>query len=296
MENHCKKILITGAAGLIGREICNQLSDRYNIVAVDNNFRYPDFKPTNCTFIQADLIEYISTAHNDFDYIFHMSAINGTSYFYEIPNQLIENNTRGDLAVFEFAKKNIQTKIIYASSSEVVAGTTEFPTSELSDVYIKNIHNPRWSYRISKMLAENYLVNSNLNYLIIRFFNVYGKNSASGHFIKDILDKISTENYKLIGANETRSFCRVEDAVDALINIFENTNGDIINIGSDEEILILDAATIISNCIDKKVDWELLPNALGSSLRRKPCLTKLKSLYPNFNPMRFEQAIKKYFS
>lgn len=296
MENHCKKVLITGAAGLIGREICSQLAGRYEIVAVDNNFRYPNFIPTNCTFIQADLIEYISTATNDFDYIFHMSAINGTSYFYKIPNQLVENNIKGDLAVFEFVKKNSGSKLIYASSSEVVAGTAEFPTSELSDVYIKNIHNPRWSYRISKILSENYLVNSNLNYLIIRFFNVYGKNSASGHFIKDILDNISAENYKLIGANETRSFCRVEDAVDALVNIFRNVNNDVVNIGSDEEILILDAATIISNCVNKKIDWELLPNVSGSSLRRKPCLAKLKLLYPAFDPMCFEQAIKKYFN
>lgn len=291
-----RKVLITGAGGLIGRELCQQLSQQgYFVVGVDNNFRFPNFQPTNCSFIHSDLTEYLSIASNDFDYIFHMAAINGTSYFYDIPNQLIENNVKGDLSVFEFIKKNSRSKLIYASSSEVVAGTDVFPTAELSDVYIKNIHNPRWSYRISKILSENYLVNSHLNYLIIRFFNVYGKHSASGHFVKDILDNISAENYKLIGADETRSFCRVEDAVDAVINIFKNVNSEIINIGSDEEIIILDAAKIISDCVDKKIHWEFLPSVAGSATRRKPCLKKLRLLYPNFSPMSFEKAIKNYF-
>ena len=296
MENNSKKILITGAAGLIGREMCTLLSKEFDVVAVDNNFRYPDFQPNSCSYIQSDIEDYLSKVDNDFDYVFHLSAINGTAYFYQIPNQLIENNIKSDLAIFNFMKKNSKSKLIYASSSEVIAGSDEYPTPELTDISIKNIHNPRWSYRISKMLSENYLVNSNINYLIIRFFNVYGKSSGSGHFFKDILDNIAIENYKLMGQDETRSFCRVEDAADALVNIFKIADNEIVNIGSDEEIAILEAANIIADCLGKKIDWQPVPSKQGSVLRRRPCLKKLKSLYPSFNPKTFKQSINEYFT
>jgi nucleoside-diphosphate-sugar epimerase len=296
MENNSKKILITGAAGLIGREMCALLSKEFDVVAVDNNFRYPDFQPNSCSYIQSDIEDYLSKVDNDFDYVFHLSAINGTAYFYQIPNQLIENNIKSDLAIFNFMKKNSKSKLIYASSSEVIAGSDEYPTPELTDISIKNIHNPRWSYRISKMLSENYLVNSNINYLIIRFFNVYGKSSGAGHFFKDILDNIAIENYKLMGQDETRSFCRVEDAADALVNIFKIANNEIVNIGSDEEITILEAANIIADCLGKIIDWQAIASKQGSVLRRKPCLKKLKSLYPSFNPKTFKQSINEYFT
>jgi nucleoside-diphosphate-sugar epimerase len=296
MENNSKKILITGAAGLIGREMCALLSKEFDVVAVDNNFRYPDFQPDSCSYVQSDIEDYLSKVDNNFDYVFHLSAINGTSYFYQIPNQLIENNIKSDLAIFNFMKKNSKSKLIYASSSEVIAGSDEYPTPELTDISIKNIHNPRWSYRISKMLSENYLVNSDINYLIIRFFNVYGKSSGSGHFFKDILDNIAIENYKLMGQDETRSFCRVEDAADALVNIFKIADNEIINIGSDEEITILEAASIIAERLGKTIDWQSIPSKQGSVLRRKPCLEKLKSLYPSFNPKTFKQSINEYFT
>lgn len=290
-QRMAKKVLVTGAAGLIGREICRQLSNKFVVIGVDNNFRYPDFKPA-CTYIKTDLNEYLETALNDFDYVFHMAAINGTKYFYEIPNKLIENNFINDLNIFKFIEKKTDCKLIYASSSEVVSGTDIFPTPEVIDISIRNIHNPRWSYRLSKMLSENYLMNSSLNFLIVRFFNVFSKDSAPGHFIKDIIEKISENNYTLIGANETRSFCEVVDAVDALLYVCDKINKDVINIGSDEEITVLEAAEIIAEHFNQNIKWNCIPSRPGSVLRRNPDLNKLRSYYPNFSPKKFKESVK----
>lgn len=287
-----KKILITGAAGLIGREMCKQLSSKYDVLGVDNNFRFPNFKP-ECNYIKTDLNYFLDNTKNNFDYVFHMSAINGTKYFYEMPNRLLENNITGDLAIFNFVKTNPKTKLIYASSSEIVAGTTTFPTPELKTVTIENIHNPRWSYRLGKLVSENYLINSNIDYLIIRFFNVFGESSGAGHFVRDILDKIEKGDNTLIGADETRSFCYVEDAVDAVLAIFDKVSRDVVNVGSSEEITILEAATLIAQHKNKDINWISNSNLSGSVKRRIPDLTKLLKHYPTFNPITFREAIKK---
>ncbi len=285
-----KKVLVTGAAGLIGREVCKQLSLKFEVISVDNNFRYPDFVPMG-TFFKSDLVDFLQSTENDFDYIFHMSAINGTKHFYEIPNQVTKNNIRSDLAVFDFVEKNKNSKLIYASSSEVVADSDQIPTGELIDITVKDIHNPRWSYRFGKIVSENYLMNSHIDFLIIRFFNIFGKDSGSGHFVKDIIDKISNNDFTLYGGDETRSFCRVEDAVDALLHVFDKASKDVINIGSSEELTVLEAASIISQHKNLEVTWKSLPGKQGSVKRRNPSLDKLLDYYPSYSPKKFKDAI-----
>jgi nucleoside-diphosphate-sugar epimerase len=297
MENARKKILITGAAGLIGNPLANTLGDNFDVIGVDNYFR-PNIKvkSENFIMIDTDINSFLSSNTNDFDYIFHFSAINGTKYFYEIPNELVENNVLSDLNVFKFAKQNENCKLIYASSSEIVSDTDVIPTPEQVDISIKNIHNPRWSYRLSKILAENYLVNSNIKYLIVRFFNVYGENSKSGHFIADIKEKIENKDYKIMGAKETRSFCHVNDAVNAIANIFEIAENEIINVGNDEEITISDAVQIISKTLGISIQWEFQSSVDGSTQRRSPCIDKLKQFFPNYLPMSFEEGVKRVFN
>jgi nucleoside-diphosphate-sugar epimerase len=294
MENNRKKILITGAAGLIGNQLANRLSINYDVVGIDNYFR-PNLEldTNNFELINVDIDSFLLKTVNNYDYIFHLAAINGTKYFYDIPNELIENNIISDINVFKFAKKNKNCKVIYASSSEIVSDSDTIPTAEETNVYIKDLHNPRWSYRISKMLSENYLVNSNIDFLIIRFFNIYGESSKSGHFIADIIEKIAKKDYKIIGANETRSFCYIDDAVNALINIFENATNEIVNIGTDEEMSIASATKIISGTLNLNVDWEFESSVAGSTVRRCPNLSKLRIFYPKYSPLTFKEGIKK---
>ena len=291
MASNRKKILITGASGLIGREFCKQLSLDNDVTAVDNNQRFKDYVPNNCLYVQSNLTEYLAQATNDFDIIYHMAATNGTKYFYSQPNDVLRNNVTLDLSLFKFAESNPACKVIYASSSEVVAGTAIFPTPETTDISISNIYNPRWSYMLPKVLAENYLFNSNINFLVIRFFNVFSEHSGSGHFVKDIVEKIRNKNFELIGADETRSFCYVSDAVDAVIKISDSSR-QVVNVGSDEELTILEAANIIAQSLSQhNIEWTICPGLIGSAKNRRPDISQLKRLFPAFSPKPFKEVI-----
>jgi len=288
-----KKILITGANGLIGRSLYQHLKhSRDEIYAVDNNSRFSTYTQDGVT--NQPLEEFLQNCNIGFDYIIHLAAINGTSNFYSRPLDVISNNVKSDLSVFDYAQQH-NCKILYASSSEVVSESSNIPTSEEIDVTVKDIHNPRWSYKFGKMIGENYLMNSKLDYVIIRFFNLFSEHSGKGHFVHDIVQKIKQNNFELIGPFETRSFCYVTDVVPHFLPIMHKINKEILNLGSDEEIKIIEAANIICHKFKVKPNWKFKDSLPGSCQRRCPDLSKIKSIIPDYNPRKFAQIIDQIF-
>jgi nucleoside-diphosphate-sugar epimerase len=235
------------------------------------------------------------TLPTDFDYIYHYGAINGTSNFYKYPNKVLTNNFICDINVFNFASQCEKLKnLVYASSSEIVADDPASPVPENADVLIKNIHNPRWSYRLAKITSENFLTNSNLPWLILRYFNVYGKNSKQGHFLGDQINKIQNGTFSVIGANETRSFCYVSDAISASIHVAQTVSKEVINIGNDAEVRIGDAVKIIAKHLGyPDAVFEELPSVQGSVANRRPDISKLRKYMPSYNPISFDEGVEK---
>jgi UDP-glucose 4-epimerase len=292
------KILVTGASGLLGTEICQQLKiDPQNEVwAIDNHSRSSTIPPCD-HFLEIDLTDQtsIDKLPRVFDYIYHYGAINGTKNFYERPNHVLANNFICDLNMFEFAGEitNLK-KIVYASSSEIVSDDPVSPVPEHADIAIRDIHNARWSYRLAKICSENYLANSRLPYVMLRYFNVYGENSKAGHFLADQIAKIKQGQFECFGANETRSFCHVEDAIRASIYCAETQTCELINIGNDREITIMDAAQIIASAMGHdNPEWATTPGKPGSTASRRPDISKLRSIMPDYVPMSFESGVQK---
>jgi UDP-glucose 4-epimerase len=290
-------ILVTGAAGLIGSELCRQLKDHGHVVFAVDNMSRSNKIPECDEFYSKDLsksLEFLCPIQDDVEIIYHLSAINGTSNFYEKPNEVLSNNIQSDLNIFQFAKecKNLK-KILYASSSEVMSHK-DF-CEESKSLVVDDISNPRYSYKISKVASENYLHNSNLPWIIIRYFNVYGSETKSGHFVYDQIQNHKNKIFKIVGPNETRCYVYVEDVINATIKIADRCPlQNIINIGSSEELTSLEATKIIANSMGYSfIDYELLTGLKGSPSKRKPDLTKLLKYYPEYSPISFEEGIKK---
>ena len=289
------KILVTGASGLLGTELCRQLKDAGNeIWAIDNHSRSSTIPPCD-KFISLDLSNgsVYESLPQDFDYIYHYGAINGTKNFYERPNQVLWNNMVCDFNMFEFAGFNTNLKkFVYASSSEIVSDDPASPVSENTDIVIKDIHNARWSYRVAKICSENYLTNSKIPYVMFRYFNVYGDDSKAGHFLADQIKKIKSGVFQITGADETRSFCHVEDAMRATIFCAENSTNEVINIGNDQEITIAEAAQIIARAFGHTNPmWITSPGQPGSTKTRRPNIDKLRQIMSDYNPRTFEQGV-----
>jgi nucleoside-diphosphate-sugar epimerase len=113
----------------------------------------------------------------------------------------------------------------------------------------------------------------------------------------DQINKIKNGTFSVIGAQETRSFCHVSDAIRASIFVAENRNRELVNVGNDREISIGDAVKIIATVMGHPdAVFEQLPSMPGSVANRRPDISKLRSIMPDYAPMSFEEGIRQILS
>jgi len=174
------KILLTGHKGFLGKHLHAEIRKEsiHHIITVD---RDDGQDLCNEKFV-FDLPEV--------DIIFHLAAYNGTKFFYSNPTEVSLNNT---LPTINLIKRysNTKSKFIFASTCEIFNSSTytlnyKVPTDENVPIMFDNILNPRWSYSLPKALGENLIANSFKNWLILRYFNIYGPNQKD-HFLPEFI-------------------------------------------------------------------------------------------------------------
>lgn len=290
------KALITGAAGFIGNALAKTLADTYELTLTD--IIVPD-QVYGCKFIQADLTDYKSVKQlPDVDIVFHFCAYNNTAHFYTKPLSVINNTLTPTINLIN-RYANVK-KFVYAGSSEIYAGGLELglvtiPTNEVNVGIINGIDNPRWSYAGSKLMGELLIhaahVEHNLDYLILRFHNVYGKNQKS-HFIPEYIERLLNHDNVLYGADQTRAFLYIEDAVDIVKQLSAAATNDTINIGNPKETSINDAAHVIRQCLKITEMPILKPSPAGSVDRRCADLSKMTSIIGKYDFTSLEQGVR----
>ena len=304
-----KNILITGAAGFIGFHLAKYYSEQeYNIWILDNlqkneNFLDKDFKKlinlNNVNFINTDLTKKIevSSLPNEFKFIFHLAAINGTELFYKDPYLLCRNNILITINLLTFLESAKFEKLIYSSTSEVYSdadtyGLLKIPTNEDVPVVFSQPTNERYSYATSKFIGEflctEFCKKINVPYSTLRYHNIYGPRMGYKHVVPQLFLKILNDINPLpvIGLDETRSFCFIDDAIEATSLLAESnkTNNDLFHIGNPNgEITVNELAITMLQIANKKFEIKPLARRKSSVLRRCPDITKLSSK-TNFIP------------
>ncbi|MBT4647086.1 NAD-dependent epimerase/dehydratase family protein [archaeon] len=260
--NHFKKmkILVTGGAGFIGSHLCKALLKKGHEVICFDNFSTGSNEKINDIKNQIELIEgdcntddLKKAFQNNIDIVFHYAATVGVKRTQEKPMSVFDDII-GIRNILELSYQNKVKKVIFASSSEIYGNPKEMPEKE--DGIIDPIQPYAGVKLIGEQLMETYHNKFNLNTCSLRFFNVYGSNQISnaygfvtGKFINQVL---SGKNPTVYGdGSQSRTFTYIDDNINMSLIAMESesTNGQVINIGSDKEISILDLAKkIIKSC------------------------------------------------
>ena len=243
------RVLVTGGAGFIGHHLSNILFELGHDVTVWDNLSTGKRERLHygIGFIYIDINEDI-LPNQEYDAVFHLAS--PTSVQESLENHLKYKWGCYEMTkkIFEWSVKNEVKYFTFASTAAVYGPTDRLPASETHEP------NPISPYAEYKLKAEEYLIEESKNHdiqiSITRFFNVFGEEQphsgsyapAVGIFLKQYKENIPIT---VTGdGNQTRDYIYVKDVVYALLSTIEKQSYsvDIFNIGSGEEITILDIA------------------------------------------------------
>ncbi len=303
-----KKVLITGGAGFIGHHLAKHLlqDPAVELVLADNLQRgvmdddlSAVLKDPRVRFLNLDLTNPVSYKEfgGGYDHVYHLAAVNGTKFFYTMPHETLRINTLTLIYMLEwFRQESADGKFCFTSSSEVYAGALEafgvlpIPTPEKVPLVIADPYNPRASYDASKLVGEPFVIHYAAQYkfraVIVRPHNFYGPRAGYEHVIPEFCLRAAakTDPFTIFGADDTRTFCYIDDVVRAMQVLMDSPKTDTlpvetVHIGAFDEIKIRDLADRLFDIIGWRPEKIVIENSPeGSVKRRLADVSKLQSL------------------
>ena len=300
------KILVTGGAGNVGGALARKLVENrnYEVIIADDlstgsKSKLPSSTYKNWKFVHCDVNNYKEISElmlvNQFDFVFHYAAVVGVKRTQENPIAVL-NDIDGIRNVLQLSKNSSVKRVFFSSSSEVYGEPVELPQHEQTTPL-----NSRVPYAVVKNVGESFFRSYEkvygLPYTIFRFFNTYGPNQSMDFVISKFLNAaLKGDDITIYGdGTQTRTFCYVDDNINACIKIFEENHilNDVINIGGAKEYKIIDVAKTIINISgssSKIIHLPSLPE--GDMSRRMPDNTKMLKIL-NKELISLEDGIKR---
>jgi UDP-glucose 4-epimerase len=310
------RVLITGGAGFIG----SHLADAY-IKRGDHVYIIDDLSTGKIENIQhlkghSNFHYTIDSVHNQpvtaelvdqCDVIFHLAAAVGVKLIVESPVRTIETNVRGTEVVLSLANKK-KKKVLVASTSEVYGLSSDVPFREDGNLVMGATTKGRWSYACSKaideFLALAYWREKKLPTIVVRLFNTVGPRQTGQYgmviptFVKQALAGRAITVYG--DGGQSRCFGYVGDVVGALVKLMDHDSavGQVFNIGSNQEISILELAQRVKDLTQSDSEIVFIPydeayeEGFEDMPRRVPDISKVSDLV-GFRPeMSLEGILK----
>lgn len=258
-----KKILISGAAGFIGSHLCDLfLKEKYNVIGLDNlitgkidNIKH-NLENENFTFFEHDICHEFKTK-DKIDYVLHFASPASPKDYLKYPLETLKVGSAGTENMLNLALKNHST-ILVASTSEVYGDPLVNPQPEtyfgnVNPVGLRSVYDE--SKRFLEAITNAYRQKNKLNVRIARIFNTYGPRMRidDGRVIPNFINQaLNDKNFSIYGnGNQTRSFCYIDDTIDALHKLLFSNFQLPINIGNPVEISIINLGKKINLILNK---------------------------------------------
>jgi len=302
------RVLVTGGAGFIGSHLSEALLDRGDEVwALDDlstgrlenlsTFaRHPRFHFVEGSVLDGSTVQGLVS---QCERVFHLAAAVGVKFVLENPLRSLRTNIRGTEEVLEACARH-RRRVVLFSSSEVYGKGIAVPFAENDDRVMGPTHKLRWSYACAKAvdecLAQAYWEHEQLKVTVVRCFNTCGprQTGAYGMVIPSmVLRALRNEPILVYGdGQQSRCFSAVSDVVrgSLLLADCEAAEGEIFNIGSDEEVTIAQLAERVRTMCASSSPIEFVPyeQIYGRSFedlrRRVPSLIKIHR-YVGYRPL-----------
>ncbi len=284
------RFLVAGGAGFIGSHLCERLLAEGNeVVCLDNlctgslaNIEELRANP-GFEFIEGDVGDPVDL---EVDVIAHLASPASPIDYAALPVETMLANSQGTLNLLE-ATKRAGARFLFASTSEIYGDPQVSPQSE---DYFGNV-NPvgaRSCYDESKRFGEaltfTYIRQYGVRATIVRIFNTFGPRMRreDGRAVPNFINQaLAGEPLTIYGdGTQTRSFCYVDDLVEGLTRMLtrDDLAGEIINLGTDEEMTILALAEKVKELAASSSGFSYAPLPEDDPLIRRPDLTKARSI------------------
>lgn len=270
------KAVITGGAGFIGSNLSiKMIKSGWRVTVIDdlsfgdkvNLESISDYDELE--FVKSDVRDTntLDNAIKDSDAVIHLAAFKIPRYGGAL--ETLDINNDGTKAVLETASR-YKVKTLIASTSDVYGKNPDPPFKESDNLVIGSPYTRRWAYAISKafdeQLAMAYFSEKELPVVIMRFFGSYGPRNHrtwwGGPQAVFIEQALQNKPLTIHGdGRQTRSFCFVTDTVNGIYKAIETdkVNGEVLNIGSDDEISINDLAEKIISLTGSSSELVFIP-------------------------------------
>lgn len=296
------KILITGGAGFIGSHLSERLVHQgYSIVAIDDlstgrleNIQHlrplPNFQFVRETINNVQVLDRLTS---DADTVIHLAAAVGVKLIVEDPVRTISTNISGTEMVLQTANR-YGCKVLIASTSEVYGKGIKVPFCEDDDCVMGATTHSRWAYATSKAIDEflglAYTRQFGLPVVVMRFFNTVGPRQTGQYGMvvpRFVRQALREEPLTVYGdGQQSRCFGDVDDVVGAIHKLAEHPGavGQVFNVGSTQEVTILELAERVITLTGSKSDIRFIPYeeayvpGFEDMRRRVPCLDKINAL------------------
>lgn len=301
-----KKILVTGGAGFLGSHLCDKLvAQGHHVLCVDNYFtgakknieHLLDFK--NFEVMRQDICFPL---YVEVDEIYNLACPASPFHYQWDPIQTMKTNVLGSYNLLGLAKRT-GAKILQASTSEVYGDPKVHPQPES---YWGNV-NPigiRSCYDEGKRAAETMFMDyyrvHDVRAKIVRIFNTYGPRLAQGDgrvISNFIIQALQGKPITVYGSGlQTRSFCYVDDLIDGMMSMMNNTDDEFIgpvNLGNPGEFTILELAEKVIELTGTKsfILGQALPQ--DDPQQRKPDISLAKKMFDWEPSISLEDGLKK---